>query len=100
MDRGGFVYILASQPRGTLYIGVTSDLVRRVSEHRLGLIPGFTKSYDVKRLLWFEQFGDIALAIAREKALKEWRRDWKVRLIEASNPDWHDLAPGLGFDPL
>ena len=99
MERGGFVYIMASQPRGTLYTGVTSDLMKRVSQHRLGLLPGFTKRYGCKRLMWFEKFGDIELAIAREKAIKEWRRDWKVRLVETANPDWHDLAIGLGFGP-
>jgi putative endonuclease len=99
MERGGFVYIMASQPRGTLYIGVTSDLMKRVSQHRQGLLPGFTKRYGCKHLMWFEQFGDIELAIAREKATKEWRRDWKIRLIESTNPDWHDLAIGLGFGP-
>ena len=99
MERGGFVYIMASQPRGTLYTGVTSDLMKRVSQHRLGLLPGFTNRYGCKRLMWFEQFGDIELAIAREKAIKEWRRDWKVRLVETANPDWHDLAIGLGFGP-
>jgi putative endonuclease len=100
MQSGGFVYILASQPRVTLYIGVTSDLVRRVSQHRLGLQEGFTKKYNVKQLVWYEEFGDIRLAIAREKALKVWKRAWKVQLIETSNHDWHDLAINFGFKPV
>ena len=100
VEKGGWVYIMASQPRGTLYIGVTSDLVKRVSQHRLGSFEGFTKRYDVKTLVWFEQFAEIQPAIAREKALKVWKRDWKIRLIEAVNPDWHDLAIGLGFAAL
>ena len=100
MERGGFVYMMASGVRGTLYIGVTSDLMRRVSEHRIAFRDGFTKDYGVKRLVWFEQFGEIEPAIAREKALKFWKRAWKVELIEELNPDWHDLAIGFGFDPL
>lgn len=100
VEKGGFVYIMSSQPRGTLYIGVTSDLMRRVSQHRLGLVDGFTKTYGVKRLVWYEQFADISPAIAREKALKFWKRDWKVRLIEDANPDWHDLAIAWGFAPI
>lgn len=75
MERGGFVYFTASQIRGTLYIGITSDLVRMVSEHRLGHVGGFTRQYGVKRLVWWEQFAEIEPAIAREKALKSWKRD-------------------------
>ncbi len=93
-------YILASQPRGTLYIGVTSDIERRLSEHRLGDMPGFTARYGVKRLVWLEYAGDMDAAIAREKQLKRWRRAWKVNLIEAGNPEWHDLGEDLGFPPL
>ncbi len=101
MDRGGFVYILANRRQGALYIGVTSDLMRRVSEHRLGLLPGFSREHDIKRLVWMEQFADIALGIAREKQLKKWNRDWKIRLIEAGNPGWDDLAVSmLGFEAL
>jgi len=74
-----------------LYIGVTNDLVRRVYEHREGLIAGFTTKYGIKRLVHFEQFGDIGLAIARETRLKKWKRRWKMELIEKTNPDWLDL---------
>jgi len=91
----GYVYILASGKHGTLYIGVTNDLVGRVWEHRTGVLPGFTKRYKVHRLVWYEEYGLIADAIAREKQLKKWRRDWKIRLIEESNPEWVDLYEGL-----
>jgi putative endonuclease len=84
------VYILASKPQGTLYIGVTNNLARRVWEHRQGMIPGFTRDYDVKSLVYWEQFDDNLAAIAREKQLKRWRRDWKRSLIEQSNPRWAD----------
>ena len=100
MRNSGTVYMLASQPRGTLYLGVTSDLNGRVWQHRTGAFEGFTKRYDVKRLVWFEHHADIAAAIAREKAIKFWRRAWKVAAIEATNPHWDDLAVGLGFEPL
>ena len=86
-----YVYLLASRKHGTLYVGVTNDLVRRVYEHRNKLVPGFTAQYDVSRLVWFEMFADVTLAIAREKKIKKWRRDWKISLIEADNPDWRDL---------
>ena len=85
------VYILASADNGTLYIGVTNDLIRRVSEHRAGEIDGFTKKHDVHRLVHFEPFESIEAAIVREKALKEWKRDWKKNLIERSNPHWIDM---------
>lgn len=91
--------MMASGVRGTLYIGVTSDLMRRVSEHRLGLRDGFTKDHGVKRLVWFEPFAEIAPAIAREKAMKFWKRAWKVQSIEEANPHWDDLAVGLGSIP-
>lgn len=95
-----FVYMLASKPYGTLYVGVTNDLIRRVTEHREELVHGFTKRYGVKQLVWFEQHGDVNEAIAREKRLKRWRRDWKIGLIEAENPRWADLYPGLvGMGP-
>ena len=94
-DHVYFVYMLSSKPQGTLYIGITNDLLRRVTEHREGLVPGFTKKYGVKRLVWFERHGDIRGAIAREKKLKRWRRDWKRSLIETDNPHWADLYPGL-----
>jgi putative endonuclease len=100
MDRVSFVYILTSRFRGTIYTGVTSDLVRRVWEHRNGIRSGFPGRYAVHRLVWWEAFGDIELAIGREKQIKRWHRPWKINLIEAANPNWSDLAPALGFDPL
>jgi putative endonuclease len=94
------VYILASQPYGTLYIGVTSDLIGRLWQHRNGVVPGFTSRYKVHRLVRYELFGDMEGAILREKQLKRWHRQWKINLIESENPDWHDLAVGLGLPPL
>ncbi|QSB00684.1 GIY-YIG nuclease family protein [Methylomonas sp. EFPC1] len=85
------VYILASQRNGTLYIGVTSDLIKRIWEHREGLAEGFTKQYNVKMLVWYEQHDTMESAISREKALKKWRREWKLKTIEAFNPNWLDL---------
>ena len=90
-----YVYILASRPRGTLYIGVTNDLVRRVHEHRQGLGDGFTRRHGVACLVYFEATENVAAAIRREKRLKEWQRGWKVALIEEHNPEWIDLYPGL-----
>lgn len=90
-----FVYILASGPRGTLYVGVTNDLVRRVYEHRIGVVPGFTRKHNVKRLVYFEAHSDIEQAILREKRIKRWLRKWKVELIEKQNEDWHDLWPTI-----
>jgi putative endonuclease len=89
------VYMLASRRHGTLYIGVTTDLVRRISQHRAGEIPGFTATYGVKRLVWFERCDSIVDAIQREKSLKKYRRDWKINLIERENRFWEDLYPGL-----
>jgi putative endonuclease len=86
-----FVYMLASRQGGTLYVGVTSDLIRRVAEHRGGAIPGFTERYGVKRLGWYEAHDSIEAAIRREKRLKKWPRAWKVALIETANPQWQDL---------
>ncbi|MDT9599257.1 GIY-YIG nuclease family protein [Sphingosinicella rhizophila] len=100
MNRDPFVYILASGFRGTLYIGVTSDLMRRIWEHRSGEKSGFATRHRVHRLVYFDQFGTMDLAIAREKQLKNWRRQWKVSLIEERNPQWEDLAVALGFDAL
>ncbi|HKS85779.1 MAG TPA: GIY-YIG nuclease family protein [Pseudolabrys sp.] len=88
---GGFIYIMTNRRNGTLYVGVTSDLVRRCCEHRNGLIRGFTKRYALKQLVYFEQYNDIRLAIQREKTIKHWPRAWKVRLIQAHNRDWRDL---------
>ena len=91
----GWVYIMASRPRGTLYVGVTGDLVRRTHEHRSGLIDGFTKQYGVKHLVWFEQHATVPLAIQREKNIKHWARAWKLALIEEANPDWRDLFDNI-----
>ncbi len=91
----GYVYMLASKPNGTLYIGVTSNLVRRVSEHREGIVDGFTKRYGVHRLVYFEKCESIVSAISREKKMKKWRRAWKVGLIQAYNPEWKDLYGSL-----
>ncbi len=90
-----FVYILASGRRGTLYVGVTNNLIRRVYEHRTGLAPGFTLKHRVHVLVYFEMYEDVRDAIEREKPLKRWRRNWKIELIESHNEDWHDLWPGL-----
>ena len=95
MERCYWVYILASTIGGTLYVGVTNNLVRRVYEHKVGLADGFTKKYRIHRLVYFEQFGDIEAAILREKRLKRWDRAWKIRLIEELNPNWDDLYPGI-----
>ena len=86
-----YVYIMASKKNGVLYIGVTNDLVRRVSEHKSEQIDGFTKEYHVKRLVYYEVYDDIRDAIAREKAMKAWKRDWKINRIIETNPDWLDL---------
>ena len=95
MARTYFVYILASKRNGTLYIGVTNDLVRRVWEHREGLVPGFTKKHAVKMLVYFEEFSEIEMAIQRETSLKRWNRKWKLDLIEKNNPEWIDLYERL-----
>lgn len=89
------VHILASIRNGTLYVGVTSNLCNRVAAHRQGDIPGFTRKYGVKMLVWIENFPDMSAAIKREKQIKEWRRTWKLELIEKSNPDWRDLYEDL-----
>ena len=94
------VYILASREYGTLYIGVTSDLIARIYQHRTGTTQGFTSRYCVYRLVRFELFATMPEAIAREKQLKRWHRQWKINLIESENPQWVDLAPGLGLAPL
>ena len=85
------VYLLASKRYGTLYVGVTSDLVQRVWQHKNDFVEGFTKRYGVHSLVWYETCGSMETAIAREKSIKEWKRTWKIRLIEESNPDWRDL---------
>ncbi|MBX3447755.1 MAG: GIY-YIG nuclease family protein [Parvibaculaceae bacterium] len=90
-----FVYILASRKHGTLYVGVTNDVARRVFEHRAGNASAFTKKYRVHRLVYAESHDDVEEAIKREKAIKEWQRAWKVQLIERANPEWDDLAESL-----
>ncbi len=95
MDASCFVYILASKRNGTLYVGVTNDLVRRMSEHKAKLVSGFTRKYDVDLLVYFEAFDSILQARAREHALKRWRRAWKIALIEKLNAGWRDLSTEL-----
>jgi putative endonuclease len=86
-----YVYILSSQTAGTLYTGVTSDLTKRISQHKLGIPKGFTSKYRVGRLVWYEVHNDIENAIQREKQIKEWQRKWKIQMIEQANPEWRDL---------
>jgi putative endonuclease len=95
MDTPFFIYILASKRNGTLYIGITNDLVRRLSEHKGKLVPGFTRKYVVDQLVYFEPFDSDLEARAREHSLKSWRRAWKIALIEKLNPDWRDLTNDL-----
>jgi putative endonuclease len=90
-----YVYILASQRRGTLYIGVTSELVKRVYQHKNDMVDGFTKQYHVHTLVYYEATNDVASALTREKQLKKWKRTWKIELIEKSNSDWIDLYSAL-----
>lgn len=100
MERQPCVYMLASGFNGTLYTGVTSNLLRRIFEHREGITKGFTSRYQVHRLVWFEMHEEMTSAIAREKSLKRWRRSWKVDLIVGANPTWRDLAEDFGYEPL
>ena len=93
--KAGFVYIMANRKNGAIYIGVTSDFVKRVWEHRSGLVRGFTKRYGCKLLVWYEAHDDLQEARRRELQMKEWKRAWKVRLIEEANLDWADLYPTL-----
>jgi putative endonuclease len=90
-----YVYLLASKKHGTLYLGVTNDLIRRLYEHRSKEVEGFTSRHGVDKLVWFEIYENVMTAIAREKQLKKWRRDWKTRLIEEQNPGWVDLYPAI-----
>ena len=99
-DFSPVVYILASQRNGTLYTGVTSNLLARIHQHRHSLMRGFTRKYGVKLLVWFEQHPTMESAITRENRIKKWNRAWKLELIEAANPDWRDLAEDFGFPPL
>lgn len=97
----GYLYILASRRNGTLYIGCTTELEKRVYEHREGVVAGFTRQYGVKRLVHIETYDDISDAIVRERRIKEWKRAWKIELIEKENPFWEDLAVSvLGFEPI
>jgi len=95
MSKQPCVYILASDRNGTLYVGVTSDLTKRVWEHKNDLVPGFTKRYGVHDLVWYELHDSMESAISREKTIKEWKRQWKLELIERENPEWKDLYSGL-----
>jgi putative endonuclease len=95
MSRQPAVYILTNKNDGTLYIGVTSDLVKRVYEHKSHVITGFTHKYNLQRLVYFEMHNDMVSAITREKQLKKWNRPWKIELIETHNPDWKDLYPAI-----
>ncbi|MFA5056403.1 MAG: GIY-YIG nuclease family protein [Dehalococcoidia bacterium] len=95
MSKRPAVYILASRKHGTLYVGVTSDLIKRIWEHKNNAAEGFTKRYEVHMLVWYEQHETMESAITREKAIKEWKRNWKVKMIELSNPEWNDLYDRL-----
>ena len=90
-----YVYILASRRDGAIYVGITKDIVRRIYEHRMKAVPGFTARYNITRLVWFERYEDPISAITREKELKKWRRAWEVQLIEAEDPDWNDLYESI-----
>jgi len=94
------VYILSNGFNGALYTGVTSNLVGRMMQHRDGTFDGFTKRHNIKQLMWYEVAETMEAAIAAEKRIQKWRREWKMNLIERENPNWDDLAPGLGLDPL
>jgi putative endonuclease len=92
-----YVYLLASKPYGTIYVGMTSDLARRIWDHKVRAVPGFTARYGVDRLVWFETQESAEAAMLRERQIKEWKRDWKINLIERDNPHWIDLYPTLSF---
>ena len=95
MVRQAAVYILANKPNGTLYIGVSNDLVKRTWEHRNDMVEGFSKKYGIHRLVYYELYEDMVSAITREKQMKKWHRSWKLELIERQNPDWNDLWEGI-----
>ena len=99
-DFAPVTYLLASRRNGTLYIGVTSNLIARIHQHREGTFAGFSREHSIKHLVWFEQHATMEHAILREKQIKKWNRTWKLRLIEKGNPDWRDLAGDLGFEPI
>jgi putative endonuclease len=90
-----FVYILTNRPKGVLYVGVTGDLARRISEHKGKFVAGFTRDYGVSKLIYFEEYASILEARARERTMKRWRRAWKISLVETMNPDWKDLSDQL-----
>ncbi|MFA5360139.1 MAG: GIY-YIG nuclease family protein [Patescibacteria group bacterium] len=90
-EKLSYLYIIASGKNGTLYIGITANLQNRINEHKQGLVEGFTKKYNIKNLVYYEIFGDIKEAITKEKQLKKWKREWKIKLIEKYNPGWEDL---------
>ncbi len=91
MDKRSYVYILTNKKDGVLYIGVTSNLQKRIWEHKEGIVKGFSKKYNLKMLVWYEVYDDIVEAIKREKAMKKWNREWKIKRIETMNPNWEDL---------
>ena len=95
MNKQGYVYILTNKPRGTLYIGVTSDLIKRIYQHKEKLVSGFTQKYELDQLVYFEVVESIESAIVREKQMKAWKRDWKIQLVEENNNEWVDLYDGL-----
>jgi putative endonuclease len=97
MNKRFFVYVLSNRRRGALYVGVTSDLIRRLLEHKAKLVPGFTKTYGIVMLVYYEEYSSILEARAREATLKRWRRAWKMELIDKFNPDWRDLAEELAL---
>ncbi|HXD50531.1 MAG TPA: GIY-YIG nuclease family protein [Burkholderiales bacterium] len=97
MNKRFFVYVLSNRRRGVLYVGVTSDLIRRLFEHKAKLVPGFTKTYGIVMLVYYEEYSSILEARAREATLKRWRRAWKMELIDKFNPDWRDLAEELAL---
>ena len=98
--RNYYVYILTRERNSTFYTGVTNNLVRRVYEHKMGLVEGFTKKHHIKRLVYYEQFGNVHLAIQREKIIKKWKRRYKINAIESINPDWRDLYFDLTIDGI
>jgi putative endonuclease len=100
MERDPIVYIMASGFHGTIYTGVTSNLLQRIYQHREGIFDGFTAEHGCKRLVWFEPHSAMEAAIIREKRVKRWLRPWKVELIEKDNPTWRDIAEDFGFEPL
>ena len=95
MNKQGYVYILTNKPRGTLYIGVTSNLIKRIYQHKEKLVSGFTQKYELDQLVYFEVVESIESAIVREKQMKAWKRDWKIQLVEENNNEWVDLYDGL-----